>query len=454
MDYNNNLSVSEEMYYSDLWIKLCKRSKEVILTKDEIKEYNEISMKKGYIYNIFEEQDKVDKEYVITIVNKVSKIPEGDRYKNGSKINKEYYDKLIDNVNLEGVKDKVSVKYGLMVKRGCVRTFPTSDRVFKKEKEYDLDRFMESAIYAAEPCIIYTSSKDGKWCFCKTDNYLGWIKKENIAFGDKEEIKNYCNCEDFIVVTGKKMHLGYNPFIESLRNLDIDMGVKLPIENNWDRDELVYDMYSEGNYIVKYPLRESDGKLKFTHILIPYSEDVHRGYLKCNRNNILRQIFKFQGERYGWGGEFNGRDCSSLVIDTFRTFGIRFPRNSGDQLRKSMGKTLLIDKDMTYHERMKILDSLKPGALIFLNGHVAMFIGNYKNSPYIIHDVIGVFINKRENEKKSKDDKKQISKENRMDKERVYLGIKGVTVSELKEIYTSSGEPYIESIIGIKDIFA
>ncbi|HBA02906.1 MAG TPA: hypothetical protein DCW51_02435 [Clostridium sp.] len=162
---------------------------------------------------------------------------------------------------------------------------------------------------------------------------------------------------------------------------------------------------------------------------------------------MLKQIFKFQGERYGWGGEFNGRDCSSLIIDTFRSFGIQFPRNSGDQLKKSVGKTLLVHKEMPYHERMKILDSLKPGTLIFLNGHVAMFIGNYKNSYYIIHDVIGIFVNKKDYEKKNKGQKEQVNEE------KIYLGIKGVTVSELKEIYTSSGKPYIEEIIGIKDIF-
>jgi len=224
-----------------------------------------------------------------------------------------------------------------------VKTFPTSDRVFKNQKDYDLDRFMETAVYPTEPCIVYARSKDDKWCFCKTYNYGGWVKSENIAIGDKKEIENYCSCEDFIMVTGKKIHLGYNPFMEVLRGLDIDMGVRLPIEKNWDRKDLVYDMYCEGNYVVKYPLRDCNGKLKFTQVLIPYNEDVHEGYLKCSRGNVLKQIFKFQGERYGWGGEFNGRDCSSIILDVFRCFGIRLPRNSGDQLKNSVGEAVIIE---------------------------------------------------------------------------------------------------------------
>lgn len=451
---NNNLNVMDEMYYSDLWIKLCKKSRDVALTKDKIKKYNEESLKKGYINNIFKEANEVDKDYVSELINKVSVVPEGDRFKNGNKLNKAYYVKLIENLNLQELKEKIKVEYGLAIKRTEVKTFPTGDRVFKKEKDYDLDRFMESTMYAAEPCAIYCISKDNKWGFCKTYNYSGWVKMENIAIGDKAEVESYCNCETFIVVTGKKVNIGYNPFVEVLRGLQLDMGVKLPIEINWNREDLVYDMYCEGNYVVKYPLRGSDGRLKFTQILIPFGEDVHVGYLKCNRVNILRQIFKFQGERYGWGGEFNGRDCSSLIVDTFRAFGIKFPRNSGNQLNNSLGNKVILDKEASYHERIKVLESLKPGALIFLNGHVVMFIGTYKNSMYIIHDTYGVFVNIKNENNKSKGHKDENSSHEVNEKEKTYLSIKGVTVSELEEIYTSSGNPYIEEIVGVNDIFS
>ncbi|MEG1256160.1 SH3 domain-containing protein [Clostridium sp.] len=445
---NKNLNVIDEMYYGDLWIKLYKNSRREILTKDEIEKYNEESIKRYYINDIFSEKNKIGKDAIVDMINEISKVPKVDRYKNGNKVKKEYYDRLIDNLNLEGLRDEVQISYGILIKRAKVKTFPTSDKVFKNQNDYELDRFMETAVYPTEPCIVYARSKDGKWYFCKTYNYSGWVKSENVAIGDKKEIEGYCSCEDFIVVTGKKIHLGYNPFMEALRGLDIDMGVRLPIEKNWNRKDLVCDMYCEGNYIVKYPLRDCDGKLKFTHVLIPYNEDVHEGYLKCSRGNILKQIFKFQGERYGWGGEFDGRDCSSLILDVFRCFGIRLPRNSGDQLKNSVGEAIIIGKEISYHERIKILESLKPGALIFLDGHVGMFIGQYKNDIFIIHDTIGVYVNKGK-EKKG-------NKENNNDEdhniEKVYLTIKGVTVCNLKEIYTSSGNSYIDSIVGVKDI--
>ncbi len=432
MDIRNK-SVIDAMYYSDLWIKLCRKSRSTVLTERDIKNINKESITKGYLTDIFKEES-LSRTDVDEMISKVSKIPEGDRYKNGVKLTKEYYDKLQDNMNLEELRQSIKVEYGIIVKRAKAKTFPTCDRVFKEPKTYELDRFMETAVYIGEPCAIYSTSRDGKWYFCKTYNCRGWIHGDNIAIGEKKDIEDFCKNDNFIVVTGRKVSLGFNPLMETLSGESIDMGVKLPIEKEWERNDTVYDMYTEGNYIVKYPLRDRHGKLKFTNVLIPYGEDVHEGYLKCTRGNMLRQVFKFQGERYGWGGEFDGRDCSSMIVDIFRCFGINFPRNTGEQLRKSPGKTILFDENKGSHEKIKVLENLKPGELIYLNGHVAMFIGKYKDKIYIIHDVIGVHV----------EDEGEL----------VYLPVRGVTVSSLAEIYTSGERSYIDEIVGIKDMFS
>lgn len=431
MDMRNK-NVIDSMYYNDLWIKLCRRSKSTLLTEEDIKKFNEENIEKGYLNDIFGEEQELTREAIEERVRVVSKRPEGDRYKNGNKLSNEYYDKLEENMNLNELKDG-KVEYGIVVKRGKLKTFPTNDRVFKEPKAYELDRFMESAVYVGESCVIYASSRDGKWFFCKTFNCSGWIHSDYIAIGSKEEVEEFSKSKDFLVVTGRKILLGYNPFIEAFSEESLDMGVRLPLEKEWERNDTVYDMYTEGNYIVKYPTRDRDGKLQLTHILIPFNSDVHEGYLKCKRSNLLRQAFKFQGERYGWGGEFEGRDCSSMIVDIFRTFGIYFPRNTGEQLKKSVGKVIYFDESTQRSEKLRIIESLKPGALIYLSGHVAMVIGKYKDKVYIIHDVIGVHVEE--------------------EGELVYLPIRGVTVSSLSDIYTSGEVNYIDAVIGVKDIF-
>ena len=59
--------------------------------------------------------------------------------------------------------------------------------------------------------------------------------------------------------------------------------------------------------------------------------DVATDYLPLTRANVLRQSFKFLGERYGWGHSYNARDCSGFVSEVYRSFGVQLPRNTRDQ---------------------------------------------------------------------------------------------------------------------------
>lgn len=421
------------MYYSDFWIKISKEAKEELLNKSKVEKYNEEGFKRGYLKNIFKEPEAVTKEYIIKKIEEISKSPSVPLFIEGTLLKEDYFKDLRAALNLVSLKEQVFLRYGIITKRTEGKAFPTEDKVYKKPEEYALDRFMETALYVGEPCIVYHESLDGQWYFCSTVNATCWVNRNDIALGTKKAVEAYANPKEFIVVTGKKLHLGYNPIEKNISELAIDMGVRLPIENQWDYDTAIYDMYPEGNYIVKLPLRGQDGTLTFTKALVPVNEDVHEGYLRCTRGNILKQIFKFQGERYGWGGEFNGRDCSALIVDTLRAFGILFPRNSGEQLNKSIGKSILFDEE-NKETKLNAIKNLKPGDLIFLRGHVVMVLGKCKGDTYIIHDTIGteLDINTDEGSKRS------------------FIPINGVTVSNLNKIYTSTGVNYIEATIGIK----
>lgn len=427
--------IEPEMYYSDFWIKISKESKEELLSKEKVEKYNEESFKRGYLKDIFKEPEILTKEYIIKAIEDMSKIPSVPLYNKGALLKEDYFKELWEALNLSSLKEQVKPRYGIITERTEGKIFPTEDRAFKKPEEYSLDRFMETALYVGEPCIIYHESLDGQWYFCSTFNATCWIKRNHIALGEKEAIEGYARAKKFIVVTGKKLHLGYNPLEKRISEVVIDMGVKLPIENHWDYDTAIYDMYPEGNYIVKVPLRAEDGSLVFTKALVPVNEEIHEGYLRCTRSNVLKQIFKFQGERYGWGGEFHGRDCSALILDTLRTFGILFPRNSGEQLNKSIGKSIVFS-DENKEAKLNAIKNLKPGDLIFLKGHVVMVIGKWKGDTYIIHDTIGMELDLKTEEGSN----------------RRFIPINGVTISNLNKIYTSSGADYIEAVIGIKQI--
>jgi hypothetical protein len=108
------------------------------------------------------------------------------------------------------------------------------------------------------------------------------------------------------------------------------------------------------NYVLKLPVRRKSGELEFKLALLPAASDVALGYMPYTRANLIRQIFKTNGNRYGWGGMLEARDCSALVLEVYRCFGFDLPRNSEDQAA-SAGKTL----DLKGHSRACKQEMLK-----------------------------------------------------------------------------------------------
>lgn len=422
--------IKEGMYNSDFWIDKDKTYKKLIMTKEEIEEFNRKNIANEAIIDIFSIKEKHKRDEIVELIKSLSKEPSVTRYKDGEPLTKEYYEKLKKNLGIGNLKDKNRIKYGLVIRRSNMKTFPTEDRVFKNAKDYDLDRFMETTVYPCEPCAIYCSSSDNKWYLARTYNYLAWIKAQDVAIGSKEEIMGFANNQDFLLVTGKQIYTGFNPFIQEISMVPLDMGVKLPLVKEEEIEEQIFDMYPCSSYVVKFPLRNGQGKLSFTQFLIPYSEDVSIGYLTYTVKNILKQAFKFQGERYGWGGEFNGRDCSGLVHDVYRAFGFTLPRNAGEQLKKGEGIKKLFDETSTNEYKKTVFDKLPIGSAIFLEGHVGLYLGREDREYYMLHDTIGFYIEESGSKK--------------------YLSTKGVVVSPISCIYTSSGDEYLKEIIGVK----
>jgi len=74
--------------------------------------------------------------------------------------------------------------------------------------------------------------------------------------------------------------------------------------------------------VVQLPVREADGRLKLVPALLPRSQDTAADYLALTPRLLLQQAFKFLGERYGWGHDYDTRDCSGFVSEIYRSFGV------------------------------------------------------------------------------------------------------------------------------------
>jgi len=117
------------------------------------------------------------------------------------------------------------------------------------------------------------------------------------------------------------------------------------------------------------------------------ASDTSPGYLPVTRADLLRQAFKLLGERYGWGHQFNARDCSGLVSEVYRSMGLLLQHSSALQGTSSAFRHRLFTAKDTHAERVRALQAAGIGDLVVVPGHVMMIVGHVDGAPYVIQDV-------------------------------------------------------------------
>lgn len=183
-----------------------------------------------------------------------------------------------------------------------------------------------------------------------------------------------------MIITGDAFNLDVNLYNKNISGLKLIMGTKLPLAK--DKPALLDNVSTESSYVVKLPVRDDNGFLKIVDGRIPMGRDVHEGYLKYNQKNIIKQSFKLLGNLYGWSDLYDTRDCSSFAADIYKTFGFDLPRNSSKQ---ASVKNIVDVSKMNIEEKKEYIMSQRAGTLLYMPGHVMMYLGNYNNKPYIIH---------------------------------------------------------------------
>ena len=141
----------------------------------------------------------------------------------------------------------------------------------------------------------------------------------------------YTRKSPYLVVTGATVKTVFTPERPEVSELQLDMGVRVPVLADWPQAKPVNGQHPYTAHVIELPERATDGSLRFTPALLPRTADTSSDYLPLSRANLLRQGFKFLGERYGWGHSYNARDCSGFVSDVYRSFGVQLPRNTRDQ---------------------------------------------------------------------------------------------------------------------------
>jgi hypothetical protein len=294
------------------------------------------------------------------------------------------------NLALDALPASVPTRYGLIVKRADLRTFPTLMRVYDSRDDTDIDRFQESALFPGTPVAIVHESRDRQWWFVVSALYAAWVEKRFVAEGPSQRVFEYAHRSPYLVVTGPTVKTVHTPEQPEISELQLDMGVRVPVLSDWPESKPVNGQHPYTAHVIELPVRASDGSLRFTPALLPKTADTSADYLPLSQSNLLRQGFKFLGERYGWGHSYNARDCSGFVSEVYRSFGVQFPRNTKDQAASPALNRIAFTEADSHERRLAVLRDLQVGDLIYIPGHVMMVIGHESGTPYVIHDTTGI----------------------------------------------------------------
>ncbi|QNH15395.1 NlpC-P60 family protein [Xanthomonas sp. SS] len=334
---------------------------------------------------------------------------------------------------LDTIPAQVAPRYALVVRRADLRTFPTPQRVFSTRDDHDIDRFQESALYPGTAVAILHASRDGEWLFVLAPNYAAWIERARVAEGDRATVLDYAQRTPRLVVTGTRALTAFTPELPAASHLSLDMGSSLPLLQDWPAQQAVNGQSPLAAYVVQLPLRDDDGRLRLAPALMPRGADVAAAPLAATQRHLLRQAFKFLGERYGWGNDYDARDCSGFVSDVYRSLGIALPRNTGDQARSPSLASVSYVAAAPLAQRQRTLARLQVGDLVYIPGHVMMVIGHDRGHTWVIHDVAGAGY---------RDASGQLQR----------VRLNGVSVTPLEPMLLGDGTPFIDRITRIQRV--
>jgi hypothetical protein len=377
----------DEILTAYFWQSKAHNPDKIIMNKDEIETFNCELRKKlpGVMKDLTVYPEVISAPKLKNLLSE-KHLPQNNLYHDGRQLTLSFINNLVQELNFAGIKESNQVSYACTVRRTSVRSFPTKCLVTEASKDNEFDIIQETTLDPAEPALVLHKSTSRKWFFVQTSFCRGWVPAADLAVTlDRSRWLSYLQTDSFLIVTGSRLHLGYNPYNPDLSELEFFMGAKIPLAAQEEIQDVVDNQSPEGSYAAKLPVRGKNGELDFRLALIPCGSDAALGYLPYTRSAVIGQAFKMLGERYGWGGMFNSRDCSAFIRDIYRCFGFLFPRNSREQAALP-GKVISLQK-ADRKERIYVLNLLSPGSILYFPGHVMLYLGRYDGQFYVIHSI-------------------------------------------------------------------
>ena len=294
-------------------------------------------------------------------------------HEDGTRIPKSWYKKQIKNSNFKN-SDTLS-QPAITLRHTNLRLYPSSDAIYYNPKRtgegFPFDYSQNSSVHINTPIAISHYSLDKQWVYAQTSFASGWIKAEDIAFVTPNFQTKFRN-GDYSITVKDNLDLSDDNGHISL----VKIGSIFPIDPETKK------------YLVAK--KDEKGYAYLSKVTVNDIDIIAHKPIKFNQYNIAYISKQLVGEPYGWGGGYETRDCSALTRDFFSPFGIYLARNSRQQANN--GNEFISLKGLnTKRKQQTILANAKPfRSLLFVPGHITLYLGEQKGEPIILHNYWGV----------------------------------------------------------------
>ncbi|TPH73125.1 hypothetical protein FIM59_02455 [Helicobacter pylori] len=294
---------------------------------------------------------------------------------------KAFNDELIKSMDIEHYP---SAKIKAVVARDSdVRAVPTNKPFYLSPKGYPFDRYQNSLIFQGTPVLITHFNTDKTYAHIQSSFVYGWIKVSDLAYMHDKDIELLTHLKDYVMPIKDKIPLytDYGDFYTSARVGELF--ALIPQSQNASQKPQKKELKAYGF------LRDAKGYADLQSVILD-EKDFFVFPKAFNSENMAYFIDTMLGQKYGWGGLLGNRDCSAFTRDSFANFGILLPRNSYAQSRYANNYVDLSSMKAKEKEDYILKNATPFGTLIYLKGHIMLYLGAYNHQAIVAHSIWSV----------------------------------------------------------------
>ncbi|WP_101006748.1 SH3 domain-containing C40 family peptidase [Helicobacter pylori] len=294
---------------------------------------------------------------------------------------KAFNDELVKSMDIEHY-PSAKIK-AVVVRDSDVRAVPTNKPFYLSPKGYPFDRYQNSLIFQGTPVLITHFNTDKTYAHIQSSFVYGWIKVSDLAYMHDKDIELLTHLKDYVMPIKDKIPLytDYGDFYTSARVGELF--ALIPQSQKTPQKPPKKELKAYGF------LRDAKGYAALQSVILE-EKDFFVFPKAFNSENMAYFIDTMLGQKYGWGGLLGNRDCSAFTRDSFANFGILLPRNSYAQSRYANNYVDLSSMKAKEKEDYILKNATPFGTLIYLKGHIMLYLGAYNHQAIVAHSIWSV----------------------------------------------------------------